>query len=80
MQPCLRTGTEALLAAALAWLAVGQRAPDDQHRAAPVTHLLEQPGQDPALAPSPEQPAGLARWSFGTGQALLLRTLGPPRV
>ena len=33
-------------------------APHDQHRAAPGTHLLEQPVQDPALDPSPEQPAG----------------------
>jgi hypothetical protein len=44
-------------------------APHDQHRAAPVAHLLEQPAQERALAPSPEQPAGPARRSFGTCQA-----------
>jgi hypothetical protein len=44
-------------------------APDDQYRAVSVTRLVEQPAQDLAFVPSPEQPAGSARQSFGTCQA-----------
>ena len=44
-------------------------APDDQNRAVSVTRLVEQPVQNFAFVPSPEQPVGSARRSFGTCQA-----------
>ena len=55
-------------------------APHDQHRAAPGTHLLEQPVQDPALDPSPEQPAGRSPVVRNLSSLPLLRTLGLPRL